>query len=72
MASSLCASSNMVVLDMLSGENSSSPPDVSEYERELSLVYLEQKAKLSDYFLATSLIRERMGIGDDRFNASFL
>ncbi|EER14028.1 hypothetical protein Pmar_PMAR017230 [Perkinsus marinus ATCC 50983] len=54
------------------GEKSSSPPDVSEYERELSLVYLEQKAKLSDYFLATSLIRERMGIGDDRFNASFL
>ncbi|KAF4705457.1 hypothetical protein FOZ63_003414, partial [Perkinsus olseni] len=54
-----------------SSSSSSSPPDVSDFERELSLVYLEQKAKLSDYFLATSLLCERAGIGD-HFNDSFL
>ncbi|KAF4700072.1 hypothetical protein FOZ62_024247, partial [Perkinsus olseni] len=54
-----------------SSSSSPSPPDVSDFERELSLVYLEQKAKLSDYFLATSLLCERVGIGD-HFNDSFL
>ncbi|KAF4681503.1 hypothetical protein FOZ60_012048 [Perkinsus olseni] len=45
-----------------SSSSSSSPPDVSDFERELSLVYLEQKAKLSDYFLATSLLLQSFDV----------